>query len=269
MHGCGDRQVHRVSWQRKWLSRRRRRKWRQSRERNQKCRESRRTAGMGRWRFRALDHRLCHRRCRADRLFKIRQVAARSGSATLRNRLGSRRDAVRCVPYANMEAAVAHAFDGGAQFRFHELGDRRGNDAIMLALKPEYSGDRVFAFGVGFASTVFLSYNGETVFYLTDSLDPQKLYNSAGNIEIAAWKLANARNARGELLLVSNEKNRRCGESLFRARVRKDDCLSRRDGGGRHPAYEPNDQACRSDASDSGFSADLAVLWGGIAKQKK
>ena len=108
--------------------------------------------------------------------------------------------------YASMEAAVDHAFDGRAQFRFHELGDRRGSDAIMLALKPEYSGDRVFAFGVGLASTVFLSYNGKTEFYLTDSLDPQKLYNSARNIEIAAWKLANARNARGEPLLVSNEK---------------------------------------------------------------
>ena len=53
---------------------------------------------------------------------------------------------------------------------------------------------------------MFLSYNGKTEFYLTDSLDPQKLYNSARNIEIAAWKLANARDARGEPLLVSNEK---------------------------------------------------------------
>ncbi len=105
-----------------------------------------------------------------------------------------------------MEAAVAHAFDGRTQFRFRELGDRRGSDAIMFALKPGYSGDRVFAFGVGIASTVFLSYNGKTEFYLTDSLDPQKLYNSARNIEIAAWKLANARNAGGEPLLVSNEK---------------------------------------------------------------
>jgi hypothetical protein len=52
---------------------------------------------------------------------------------------------------------------------------------------------------------VFLSYNGKTEFYLTDTLDPQKLYNSARNIEIAAWKLANARDARGNLLVVSNE----------------------------------------------------------------
>ena len=52
---------------------------------------------------------------------------------------------------------------------------------------------------------VFLAYNGKTEFYLTESLDAQKLYNSARNIEIAAWKLANARDARGQPLLVSNE----------------------------------------------------------------
>jgi len=106
---------------------------------------------------------------------------------------------------ASMEAAVARAFDPRYEFRFAELGQARGADAILLALKPDYAGDRVFAFGVGVASMVFLSYNGKTEFYLTDSLDAQKLYNSARNIEIAAWKLANARGGRGELLLLSNE----------------------------------------------------------------
>jgi hypothetical protein len=52
---------------------------------------------------------------------------------------------------------------------------------------------------------VFLAYNGKTEFYVTDSLDPQKLYNSARNVEIAAWKLANARGPGGELLILSNE----------------------------------------------------------------
>ena len=107
--------------------------------------------------------------------------------------------------YATMDAGIARAFDAQSQFRFPELGNVRGADAIILALKPEYAGDRVFAFGVGLASMVFLSYNAKTEFYLTDTLDPQKLYNSARNIEIAAWKLANARDARGEPLLVSNE----------------------------------------------------------------
>jgi hypothetical protein len=96
-------------------------------------------------------------------------------------------------------------FDPQFAFRLVELGGVRGADAIVLALKPEYSGDRVFAFGVGLSSMVLLAYNGKTEFYLTDSLDAQKLYNSARNIEIAAWKLANSRDLHGNLLIVSNE----------------------------------------------------------------
>jgi hypothetical protein len=107
--------------------------------------------------------------------------------------------------FGNMDAAMARAFDPQFQFRFAELGEARGAEAIVLALKPEYGGDRVFAFGVGLASMVLLSYNGKTEFYLTDSLDAQKLYNSARNIEIAAWKLAHARDNRGDLLILSNE----------------------------------------------------------------
>ena len=76
-----------------------------------------------------------------------------------------------------MDAALARAFDPQHQFRFAELNNVRGSDAIVLALKPEYAGDRIFAFAVGLASMVFLSYGGKTEFYLTDTLDPQKLYN--------------------------------------------------------------------------------------------
>lgn len=107
--------------------------------------------------------------------------------------------------YASVEAALSRAFDPQLRFQFTELGNVRGTDAVMLALRPDYPGDRVFAYGVGLASMIFAAYNGKTQFYLTDSLDPQKLYNSARNIEIAAWKLANSRDARGEPLLLSNE----------------------------------------------------------------
>lgn len=109
--------------------------------------------------------------------------------------------------YPGMEAAVDRAFDPRSEFRFAELGQLRGTDAIMLAFKPDYAGDRVFAFGVGLASMVLISYNGKTEFFITDALDAQKLYNSARNVEIAAWKLANARDANGQLYLLSNEKN--------------------------------------------------------------
>lgn len=107
--------------------------------------------------------------------------------------------------HANMEAAVARAFDPRFQFRFSELDNRRGTEVVLLALKPDYAGDRVFAFGVGLASMVYISYGEKTEFYLTDTLDAQKLYNSARNIEIAAWKLGNARDARGTPLLLANE----------------------------------------------------------------
>ena len=42
-------------------------------------------------------------------------------------------------------------------------------------------------------------------FYILDSLNEQKLYNAARNMEIAIWKLGNDRNAAGEAFLVSNE----------------------------------------------------------------
>lgn len=107
--------------------------------------------------------------------------------------------------YASLDAAVARAFDPKLAFRFPELGNAQGVAAIGLALKPDYAGDRVFAFSVGLASMILASYNGKTEFYLTDTLDAQRLYNSARNIEIAAWKLSNARDARGNLLVLSNE----------------------------------------------------------------
>ena len=44
-------------------------------------------------------------------------------------------------------------------------------------------------------------------FYLTDSIDPQSLYNVARNIEIAAWKLSTSRDVNGHLYLVTNEIN--------------------------------------------------------------
>jgi hypothetical protein len=107
--------------------------------------------------------------------------------------------------HAALEPAVERAFDPRSGFRFPELNHARGTEAIQLALKPEYQGDRVFAFSVGLAGMIVQSYGDKTEIYLTDTLDPQKLYNAARNVEIAAWKLANARDANGQLLLLSNE----------------------------------------------------------------
>jgi hypothetical protein len=51
------------------------------------------------------------------------------------------------------------------------------------------------------------AHNNKTEFYMTDSLAPQKIYNVARNIEIAAWKLSNSRDESGNLYLLTNEIN--------------------------------------------------------------
>lgn len=104
----------------------------------------------------------------------------------------------------SLEAAVARIF-AVENYRLPELGDRKGTDAIVLGLREDYTGDRVAAYIAGMGSMVHLAFNERRDFYMYDDLDPQRLYNAARNIEIAAWKLAHSRDANGQPLLLSNE----------------------------------------------------------------
>lgn len=106
---------------------------------------------------------------------------------------------------ASVEAAVSAIFDAAHGWRLESLGYRRDVDALTVALHPNYRGDRVQAYMVGLASMVQSAFGDREEFYLLDDLDAQHLYNAARNVEIAAWKLANARDAGGSLLLLSNE----------------------------------------------------------------
>jgi hypothetical protein len=76
---------------------------------------------------------------------------------------------------------------------------------IAASLRDDYGGDRVAAFIGGLGGMLHAAFDEKTEFFVTDDLDPQKLYNSARNIEIAVWRLAHARDAEGRLLLLSNE----------------------------------------------------------------
>jgi len=96
-------------------------------------------------------------------------------------------------------------FDRSQAWRFPELDYARGIDALYLAFKPEFGGDRVFAFTVGLASMIYEAYGGKDEFYFVDTVEPQPIYNAARNVEIAVWKLSNARDASGQLFLLSND----------------------------------------------------------------
>jgi hypothetical protein len=58
---------------------------------------------------------------------------------------------------------------------------------------------------VGMASMVQAAFGDRVGFYVLNDLSPQGFYNAARNVEIAAWKLASARDGNGEPLLLSNE----------------------------------------------------------------
>lgn len=105
----------------------------------------------------------------------------------------------------SVESAVYRAFDSGQDWRFPELNGKRGVECFNLAFQESYQGDRVLAFITGMATMVMASYNDKAEFHVFDEIDPQKLYNSARNIEIAVWKLSNTRDSQGVLFLVSNE----------------------------------------------------------------
>jgi hypothetical protein len=106
-----------------------------------------------------------------------------------------------------VEEMVDWVFEGGHQWQFEKINNLQGTDALYLAFKAEYKGDRVLPFIVGLQTMLVKARGGKTEFYLTDSVDPQSVYNSARNIEIAAWKLSNTRDERGQLYFLSNEIN--------------------------------------------------------------
>ncbi|MEY3651268.1 MAG: hypothetical protein RLZZ351_633 [Pseudomonadota bacterium] len=100
-----------------------------------------------------------------------------------------------------VDEMVAWVFEGDHQWKF----DVQDLDAMYLAFKPEYTGDRVLPFIVGIQTMLIKSRGGKTEFFMLDSVDPQKVYNSARNIEIAVWKLSNTRDENGHLYFVTNE----------------------------------------------------------------
>ena len=109
--------------------------------------------------------------------------------------------------HPSVEVALDKLLDPRTGWRSSEIGERQGTDAILLALQVDFAGDRVAAFINGLGGMLNAAFENKTEFFMLDGLEAQKFYNSARNVEIAAWKLANARDAAGNLLLASNEIN--------------------------------------------------------------
>lgn len=109
--------------------------------------------------------------------------------------------------HESMEYAVGAVFGDHRAVWFPELKGKRSIDAMYLAFDEKFQGDRVLALVEGLRGMIMDSYNGKQEIYLLDELDPQKIYYSARNVEIAVWKLSNDRDSAGNLFLISNETN--------------------------------------------------------------
>lgn len=86
-----------------------------------------------------------------------------------------------------------------------EYNGQREGAVATLAFTETYAGDRVMALVFGLLTMVDAAFEHKQEFYVLDSLNEMKLYNSARNMDIAVWKLGHDRNAAGELFLLSNE----------------------------------------------------------------
>lgn len=103
------------------------------------------------------------------------------------------------------EEMVDWVFEGGQSWRFDGIDNLQDTAAIQLAFKSDYEGDRVLAFIVGLQTMLLKAHENKSEFFITDRLDPQKIYNVSRNVEIAAWKLYNTRDDKGQLYLLSNQ----------------------------------------------------------------
>lgn len=107
-------------------------------------------------------------------------------------------------PGKSIEQRQQEIFSVSGRLVFAELQNRQGSDLLELACRSDFAGDRVFAIMVGLVGVVRSSYGWQEEQFLYTSLDPVQLFQSSRNIEILAWRLSNRRDARGELLLLTN-----------------------------------------------------------------
>jgi hypothetical protein len=114
--------------------------------------------------------------------------------------------------HASLATALAKLADPAKYAHPPEPDGLRGTAAILAALREDYPHDRVAAFIGGLDTMLNDAFEGKSEFFVLDDLDAQKLYNAARNVEIAAWKLANAHRTQavgdipvGAPILFSNE----------------------------------------------------------------
>ena len=95
------------------------------------------------------------------------------------------------TPNLSLEKRLSQIINHPTDVFYREADYQQGTEAIELAFNSGYQGDRVFVLLLGINSMLRHSYNNLEELFMLDTLDPQKLYDSARNLERVAWRLRN------------------------------------------------------------------------------
>ncbi|MBU1397100.1 MAG: hypothetical protein KKE84_13305 [Gammaproteobacteria bacterium] len=106
--------------------------------------------------------------------------------------------------FASADAAAAALFRPVENWQLAPHKDLPWETALLEPWRNDFAGDRVKTLMDGLLVMHMGAFDHQTEFYLLSEVDAQKLYNAARNTEAVVWKLSNARNAQGELILLSN-----------------------------------------------------------------
>ena len=134
-----------------------------------------------------------------DRLADLHRHEANAGLVRLAEKLYRRNPREwKKGGHASLDAALLQLSDLPRYAASAAAGGLRGTALLLAGLREDYPRDRVAAFVGGLGDMLNDAFNGKTEFFILDDLDAQKLHNAARNVEIAAWKLANARRSQPE-----------------------------------------------------------------------
>ena len=106
--------------------------------------------------------------------------------------------------HASAEAATAALFKPLDHWHLAPQKNLPWETVLLEPWRADFSGDRVKSLMNGLLVMHMAAFGHKTEFYLLTEVDAQKLYNAARNTEAVVWKLSNARNERGEPVLLSN-----------------------------------------------------------------
>jgi len=105
------------------------------------------------------------------------------------------------------EITVNWLFTSQHNWKFKEINDAQGIEALNQVFDENFKGDRVLSLITGLYTMLIIAHDNQKEFDMFDSLDPQLIYNAARNVEVIVWRLSTKKKKNGELFLITNEIN--------------------------------------------------------------